>query len=362
MQFRLSTLFLLFVVFGSTIVVFGSGGIIIFIIIVLTALSIVQPRWLLALLGFLLLMALLLPAISCAREAARRMMCANQIKQIALALHNYRDSNGCFPPTCITDRNGKPLHSWRVLILPYLEEQSLYKQYSLNEPWDGPNNKKLLASRPRGYACASDRNAWPQGTCTSYAAVVGANAAWSRDKPGNVIEDSQTIMLVEVSDANIQWSEPRDVSLDALVAKSPGCVTPSSKHFPEHEFFTYSTRAGINVILADGSARFLPGGLLESRRFPELLKVGGFREEYLDTDWSDVGRHIHWPNCAAFAVWLASSGWLLVRAVRSRKSDAGRRPSPSLSPEQRSGDEENETPLSRPNGPTVPLRDAADTP
>jgi hypothetical protein len=326
MQFRLSTLFLLFVVLGSSMSVFGGWGIAIFIFLVLLAIGIAGRTWLLwALLGFVVLVVLLSPAVQEARHAARRMACTNNMKQIVLALLNYEQANGCFPPAYVADPRGKPLHSWRVLILPYLEEQSLYKQYRFDEPWDGPNNKKLLALRPGGYACPSDQDSrLPGATCTNYVAVVGANAAWSGAKPKRLQDfagnSSETIMLIEVAGANIQWTEPKDVSLDDLVAKSPGCVTPSSKHFPEHEFFTYSTCAGVNVILADGSARFLPGGLLESKKFPELLRVGGFREEYLDPGWSDVARRIHWPNCAAFAVWLASSGWLLVRAVRSRKT------------------------------------------
>jgi hypothetical protein len=98
----------------------------------------------------------------------------------------------------------------------------------------------------------------------------------------------------------------------------PGCATVSSKHEPGSDFF-YTQRAGANAVLADGSVKFLPGGLLESDKFPNLLKVGGFREEYLNGGWSRVGRRTHWPNCAAFAVWLASTGSMLVWAVRRKK-------------------------------------------
>jgi prepilin-type processing-associated H-X9-DG protein len=214
------------------------------------------------------------------------------------------------------------MHSWRVLILPYMENKAIYKQYNFNEPWDGPNNKKLLASRPSIYACSSDDDSRaPGATCTNYVAVVGTNAAWSGGSRKSLTSDvSTTIMLVEVAGANIQWTEPRDVSLDALLTSSPGSPTVSSEHFPSGEFFTYSSNPGANVAFADGHVSFLPGGLLASDRFRDLLTVGGFREENLrDAGWIGVGRHIHWSNCTAFAVWLASTGWLLVRAVRSRK-------------------------------------------
>src|SRR5437867_4482802 len=96
----------------------------------------------LAVLGILgLLVALLLPATrSGGREAARRMQCSNYHKQIGLALQNYHDDYHSFPPAYIADADGKPMHSWRVMILPYMERKGLYDKYDLNEPWNGPNN------------------------------------------------------------------------------------------------------------------------------------------------------------------------------------------------------------------------------
>ena len=85
-----------------------------------------------------ILVALLLPAVQASREAARRAQCANNLKQIGLAFHNYHDAHKTFPPAYIPDKDGKPMHSWRVLILPYLEQQALYKRYNFDEPWDSP--------------------------------------------------------------------------------------------------------------------------------------------------------------------------------------------------------------------------------
>ena len=79
--------------------------------------------------------------------------CANNMKRIALALRNYHTAYGCFPPAYVADKNGRPMHSWRVLILPFLKEDPLYKQYKFSEPWDGPNNKKLIAVRVMFYTC-----------------------------------------------------------------------------------------------------------------------------------------------------------------------------------------------------------------
>jgi prepilin-type processing-associated H-X9-DG protein len=255
---------------------------------------------------------------------ARRCQCLSNITQIARALSSYKDYYQCFPPAHIAGSDGKPMHSWRVLILPYLNERALYDAYNFDEPWNGPHNKSLMAERPWVYACPGDAYARAAGSaCTSYVAVVGADTLWPKDEPGRMPKAaSETIMLVETSDGQIPWTEPRDLNVDSLRAGSPDCVTVSSNHFPDNGFFVKTIRAGVNVVMADGSVRFVPGGLLASDKFPDLLKVGGAREKYFFADWGDGGQRIDWPNCAAAAIWLASSGWLLVRAMRSRKPTA----------------------------------------
>jgi 5'-3' exonuclease len=99
--------------------------------------------------------ALLLPAVQAAREAARRMQCTNNIKQIMLAMHTYHDAHKCFPPVMTADKNGKPLHSWRVLILPFIEQQALYSQIRLDEPWDSEYNSRLHDMNIQTYQCPS---------------------------------------------------------------------------------------------------------------------------------------------------------------------------------------------------------------
>ena len=114
-----------------------------------------------------ILVALLLPAVQQAREAARRTQCKNNLKQIGIALHSYHDVYKTFPPAYIPDEDGKPMHSWRVLILPFIEQQALYEQYDFNEPWDGPNNSQLANVVISVYQCPSSPNpavASPRGT------------------------------------------------------------------------------------------------------------------------------------------------------------------------------------------------------
>jgi hypothetical protein len=119
---------------------------------------------------------LLLPAVEAAQEAARRMQCSGNLCAISLGLHNYHDHYGCFPPAIVKDADGKPMHSWRVLLLPFLSEYNLYNKYRMDEPWDGPNNRKLLGSMPSVYRCPSaGHDGKSSRECASYLAVVGLN-------------------------------------------------------------------------------------------------------------------------------------------------------------------------------------------
>src|ERR1700690_1532678 len=103
--------------------------------------------------GFCLL--LMLPPVTDGRPA-RRTECKNHLKQLALAMHNYHDTYGSFPPAYIPDKNGRPMHSWRVLLLPFLEFGPLYDQYRFDEPWNGPHNRELAKLPIALFHCPTD--------------------------------------------------------------------------------------------------------------------------------------------------------------------------------------------------------------
>ena len=176
-----------------------------------------------------ILVALLLPATEAAREAARRVSCTNNLKQIALAIHNYATANKCFPPAFIADKDGKPMHSWRVLLLPYLGEEELYRQYRFDEPWDSPHNQVLAAQMPRVYHCPSDPKT--DSTETSYAMLVGPHAI-SDGPTGRGFGDikdgfSYTIMVVEAAGVGINWLEPQDIDAETVRFYTVPALKPS---------------------------------------------------------------------------------------------------------------------------------------
>jgi len=191
------------------------------------------------------LVALLLPAVQSAREAARRAQCTNNLKQMALAMHNYHAANNAFPKPALTDKDGKALLSWRVAILPYIEQNDLYNRFKLDEPWDSPHNKELIKEMPQTFVCPSRANVAP-GT-TTYRVFVGAGALFEKGKDIGIADitdgTSNTIMIAESNEA-VPWTKP-DAELDFDPAAKPSLFGAGSIH-----------PGGFNASMADGSVRF----------------------------------------------------------------------------------------------------------
>ncbi len=197
------------------------------------------------------LIALLLPAVQQAREAARRTQCKNNLKQIGLALHNYHDVFNGFPAAHLNDAQGQPKLSWRVSILPFADEPQLYNAYSFHDAWDSPSNSRLLNPMPRVYACPS--HAAPGGTNTCYAAITGDNTAMGSGKCVKLREitdgSSNTLLIVEACRLNIPWMKPQDI--DAATFTRIGDPNGVSS------FHT----GGAHILLADGSVRYVSNDL-----------------------------------------------------------------------------------------------------
>ena len=200
-----------------------------------------------------LCIALFLPARDHPRTPAKRTLCSNNLKQLALALHNYHDAYGSFPPAYIADVQGRPMHSWRVLVLPFLEDGRVYDQYRFDEPWDGPNNRRLHAQINRVFRCPSD--ATSAAGMTNYVVVAGAGTVFPNegcvrfDQITDALGD--TLLVVEVHNSGIHWLEPRDLH----VTQMAGTINPAAGQGIS------SVHRGANVVFADDQTVFLPDTL-----------------------------------------------------------------------------------------------------
>ena len=214
------------------------------------------------LLVFILLPAIQRPSFS---WAPPRTHCKNNLKQIGLALYNYYDDYGSFPPAFAADANGRPMHSWRVLILPYIEQRDLYTRYDIREPWNGPNNIKLQDEMPNAYRCVSFLNDVQKGTpeyqrlsrLSNYAAITGfdctfdGSAVSTRDDFPD--HEEKTLAVVEVRQHAVHWMSPVDVSpIEWLTDLRRSATEANANH---HEC--------VNALFADGSVKLVPHDLDE---------------------------------------------------------------------------------------------------
>ena len=202
------------------------------------------------------LIGMLLPAVQQVREAARRTQSANNLRQIALASLNYESAFMRLPAN-IVSADGMPLLSWRVAILPYLDEQALYDEFHLDEPWDSPHNIKLLDRMPEVLRT-------PNVLSDTKTVCLGFQGEGTMFDPTNLrigfgsIADgsSNTILCVEANeDAAIEWSKPQDLSFDkAAPGKDVGDLRPG----------------GFNAALCDGSVQFFSSSI-DSKSLANLI-------------------------------------------------------------------------------------------
>ncbi len=210
------------------------------------------------------LVALLIPATQAAREAARRMQCTNNMKQIGLAMHNYHSTYKAFPPAYTTDANGKPLHSWRTLLLPFFEQQALYSKIDLDKPWDDPVNLPFNQVVVPVFACPSGHTDSPEKTC--YQVVLDPAGIFSGPTPCPIstITDgtSNTLLVIETESENaVPWMAPIDIDLPTFLTIGQNTVT---NHPGVH-----------NAALADGAVRTISNAIDSQTAQALVTKAGG---------------------------------------------------------------------------------------
>lgn len=229
------------------------------------------------LLSIPILIGLLLPAVSKVRDAAARTQDANNLKQIGLGLHNQHDAyDGISAPYAHGNMGrGKPNTelSWRVGLLPYVEEGSLYQQFNMGEPWDGPTNKSLSSKVVRVYVTPFEGPERARtSTNTPYRVFYGGGALFNEDGSrvsfGSVTDGiANTIMVVHANEL-VPWAAPRDFKYSA------DTPLPKLGH--------PSMSGGTPVLMADGSVRIVSDKVSEKTLRAAITRDGG---DPLGSDW-----------------------------------------------------------------------------
>ena len=213
---------------------------------------------------------MLLPPCQTRRRPAKRTACSNNMRHLALAMLNYESVHGRFPPAYTVDEDGRPLHSWRALILPYVEEQSLFDMIDFSKPWDDPVNRKAYETDVKAFRCPASKV--PTGF-TTYMALVTPNSCLRPNESCALadIKDgtSNTLTIIEVPVSSaVHWMSPVDAD-EELFLRMGG---PGSESVHD---------GGFNAARGDWSVKFLRNNTpADVRR--ALVSVAGDDNEALD--------------------------------------------------------------------------------
>ncbi|MGE3820925.1 MAG: DUF1559 domain-containing protein, partial [Isosphaeraceae bacterium] len=237
-------------------------------------------------------------AAAAARQKAFKVRSINNLKQIGLALHNFNVAHGQFPPAVIFGPDGKPWHSWRVLILPFVEQNALYDAYDFTQPWNSEKNLKLLDRMPEVYRDPVRGD--EKGHFTHYAALVGPAtlfkpAGAKQTDPKNVPLDqggtrsaeitdgtSNTMMVAPVDAARkIAWTQPEDVAVGPKFPGLAGLGEPGSIGTPYTVDGLPGSKGAAPVLFADGSV-FTLSAAVSPRVIHALTTINGL--DYVGPD------------------------------------------------------------------------------
>jgi hypothetical protein len=215
-------------------------------------------------------------AIGKVREAAERAVVANNLKQIGYAMQDYESATDRLPPHAIYSADRRPLLSWRVALLPYLEQGPLYSQFRLDEPWDSEHNKPLLPLMPRVFARpgagpGEEYKTRFQAFVSRPSARVTEMTAFPAGPFGSSLRrmtdgTSNTILVVEAADA-VEWTRPQDLPFLPADAAAGDLAAPLPG-------LGVNGRTGFQAVLGDGSVRWFPGRV-DPARFRALLTPNG---------------------------------------------------------------------------------------
>ena len=206
--------------------------------------------------------------------ASQAKTCANNMGLLADAILAYVNDHGTYPPAYTTDQYGQPLHSWRVLILPYLGYPELYEQIDLTIPWDSPANALLARQMPSEYRCPSDLDL--DVLETSYLGISGTRQQCFFDQdhrrlPSELKDGAAlTVMITEATGMGVHWMEPLDLDPSEFVQWNAASYRGAGSMHLDKRFL---------VITADGKVHALPPTSL-SDELSALVTIAGQESVY----------------------------------------------------------------------------------
>ena len=205
-------------------------------------------------------------------EVAERQETTDNMKKIGLAIHQYHDQFGTLPHSTYDGKDGKPLLSWRVHLLPRFQQHALYSQFRLDEPWDGPNNRQLLSKMPKIYATSDmrleDGKTYYRGFSHEGAVFEHpTQPPYRKQFSFTQISDGlvNTLLIVEAGEPT-EWTKPDDLDWSpgkpmpplgrgsgdrVVVLMADGSVRTFKKSMPELTWRALTTYAGNEVARPD---------------------------------------------------------------------------------------------------------------
>lgn len=222
-------------------------------------------------------MIFLQPGFESIQRQRKLVGCRNNAQKIALALQSYCDRHGTYPPPVVQDATGKPLYSWRVLLLPFLGHSDLAKEFNYAEPWDSIQNMSLVRRMPSVFASPASPDAQGMGD-TNYMLLTGNGTLFPATGPlsrQDVTDPAgETLLVVEVRNSGLSWSQPGDLD----VAKMKYQINATGK-----DAVGGNHQGGAVVATVDGKSAILPERLAGSTFRALITPAGG--EILNDGEW-----------------------------------------------------------------------------
>ncbi len=208
-----------------------------------------------------------------ARDSERHGQCVNLFRQVSWALETYRIVHGAYPPAYSVDETGKPLHSWRTLILPYLGHHDLYKRIDLKKPWDASVNADVFETHVDSFCCPTLRRSDDEGNLTTFMAVVCPGSCLQPGKrrdPAEITNGPKfTLTVIEVDAAHaVPWMSPFDAN-ETVVLGLAKSQLPHGKQ--------------ISALFADGTLRPLDAAT-SAEQWRAMISIAG--DDVVTADWA----------------------------------------------------------------------------